>query len=114
MTDKAMLTALLTSGKLSEEEEGAFRSMLTRIDNGKQTTSLSSRQRQWIQAVYDRLGLADEEGSANLISSGKYVPTAAEMVKRYPWEMKKGPRKPPGRKCPEGTSACKCCETCKV
>jgi len=109
-----MLTALLTCGKLSEEEESAFRSMLSQIDNAKQVKTLSSRQRQWAESVYAKLGLMDEEGSANLISSGKYVPTAAEMVKRYPWELKRGPRKPPGRKCPEGTGACKCCETCRM
>ena len=113
MTDKSMLGALLASGKLSEEEEQAFRSMLERIDSGKRVGTLTPKQRQWAQAVYARLDLAAEEGSANLISSGKYVPTAAEMKKKYSWETARKPRKPPGRACPEGVGACKTCEVCR-
>ena len=74
---------------------------------------LTPKQREWAESVYDRLDLEAEEGSANLVSSGAYTPTAAEKAKKYPWEFAPKPRKPPGRPCPEGTGACKCCETCK-
>jgi ribosome assembly protein YihI (activator of Der GTPase) len=60
MTDKAMLTALLTCGRLTEEEEAAFRSMLERLENNKKTTTLSAKQRQWVQTVHTRLDLTAE------------------------------------------------------
>jgi hypothetical protein len=114
MTDKTILTALLTCGKLSEDEEAAFRNMLERLENNKKPTALTVKQRQWTQLVYDRLDLTAEEGSANLISSGKYVPSAEEMQKKYPWETARKPRKPPGRMCPEGTGLCKVCVSCRA
>src|SRR5512137_2292918 len=96
MNDKTILTALLNSGKLSEEEEEAFRGMLERLDsNSRNTKTLSDRQRKWANAVYTRLGLKDEEPCQNLYSSGK-VPKPSKPIPVYPWELNR-PLKPPGK-----------------
>lgn len=96
MNDKTILTALLGSGKISEEEEDAFRSMLERLDlDPRGNKTLSDRQRKWANIVYDRLKLADEEPSKNLFSSGK-VPKSSKPVPIFPWELNR-PLKPPGR-----------------
>jgi len=113
MTDKAMLTALLTSGRLTADEETVFRDMLDKLENGKKNAKLTNKQLQWAQSVFDKLDLSAEDGSANLISSGKYVPSADERKKKYAWESARKPRKPPGRTCPEGSDPCKICETCR-
>lgn len=96
MNDKTILTALLNCGKLSEEEEEAFRGMLGRLDSDlRSTKTLSDRQRKWANMVYDRLGLKDEEPCKNLFSSGK-VPKPTKPLPIYPWELNK-PLKPPGK-----------------
>jgi len=96
MNDKTILTALLNCGKLSEEEEEAFRGMLGRLDSDlRNTKTLSDRQRKWADAVYDRLKLKDEEPCQNLYSSGK-VPKPSGRVPIFAWELNK-PLKPPGR-----------------
>jgi hypothetical protein len=111
-TGAALLHALLDSERLTEDEDRAFRGMLNRIEG--MPYKLTERQRVWAEEVYERLDLAAEDGSENLISSGAYVPTAKELARKFPWENMPKPRKPPGRSCPEGVGPCKCCDPCKV
>lgn len=89
-TDIEILDALLSNReRLSSEEEEAFQNMRFNIEN---CHILSSKQRQWADAVYSRLEL-EADRSLNLVSSGQ-VPRG--NVPRYAWELNK-PLKPPGR-----------------
>ena len=95
MNDRILLAALLTSGRLSEEEESAFRNMLEKLDSKlRNAGTLSARQRTWAQSIYDRLGLIDEEPCQNLYSQGIGKPD--KPLPKYSWEMNK-PLRPPGR-----------------
>lgn len=97
MNDKTLLASLLNCGKLTEEEEEAFRGMLSHLDSDRRgSRTLSDRQRKWAQAVYERHKLDQEEPCQNLYSSGK-VPKPDKPVTIYPWELNR-PLKPPGRK----------------
>jgi hypothetical protein len=96
MNDRSILTALLGCGALSDEEDSAFRGMLTYLEHDKRgaARTLSTRQRQWAEAVYARLHLDKDEPCKNLYSQGVGHPTKPLPV--YPWELNK-PLRPPGR-----------------
>lgn len=96
ISDMELLRTLLNSGLLLESELKAFSAMLWRLEEGK-FDSLTARQREWTEDVYDKYDLQSQEGAKNLISSGKYVPTSEERVKKYSWESMPKPLKPPGR-----------------
>jgi hypothetical protein len=89
---------LLNSGALSDEEDQAFRSMLSFIDADKRTNPrvLSSRQRSWAESVYKKLGLDKDEPSENLFSTGA-VKKLAGPLPTMGWEKFPRPLKPPGR-----------------
>lgn len=98
MKDQAILAALLGSEKLSDDEERAFRSMLSLIDDTERRSPkmLTSRQRAWAESVYKRLHLDEEEPSQNLYSTGA-VKKPAGPLPVMGWEKFPRPLKPPGR-----------------
>lgn len=95
--DKRMLTELIESGRLNEEQEKAFTSMLEELEAGKRG-SLTGRQRDWVAGVHGRFGL--DPGTANLVSSGQVKVTAQERKSLNQFLTHLGPKplKPPGRK----------------
>lgn len=97
MTDRSILTALLSCGALSDEEDSAFRGMLSYLESDKKgaSRSLTTKQRQWAESVYARLHLDRDDPCQNLYSKGVGHPTKPLPV--YPWELNR-PLKPPGRK----------------
>lgn len=96
VSDIELLQRLLDSDLLAESESKAFNDMLGRLERGT-FDGLTGPQRKWAEDVYDKHDLQSQEGAKNLISSGKYVPTQAELEKRYSWELMPKPLKPPGR-----------------
>lgn len=98
--DIRMLAALLDSGKLTDDEHDAFSSMLSRLEEhvGGRPVYLSEKQRKWVESVYNKLRLKDQEGCANLYSNGVGHPDPNKPVKKYPWELAPKPLAPPGRK----------------
>ena len=95
-TDRALLGALVESGKLSDVEDSAFRDMLEKLEF-KPGSSLSPDQRGWADKVYRKLGLDDEEGCHNLVSRGLVKVTSAERAKKFGYELAPRPLKPPGQ-----------------
>ena len=90
LTDQQLLAALLGNAiRLSEQEETAFKEMEQRLNRYR----LSPRQRQWAEAVYDRLDL-EADRTLNLVSTGQVERT---KVPRFAWEENL-PLKPPGRR----------------
>ncbi len=97
MKDQALLAALLGSDKLTDDEDRAFRSMLSFIDSERRSVrTLSARQRAWAESVYKRLHLDEEEPSQNLYSTGA-VPKPTGPLPQMGWEKFPKPLKPPGR-----------------
>lgn len=94
ITDKDLLSRLLESPKLREDEREAFGDMYDRLDN-KRIKNLSHRQRQWCETVYERMDLAGEESCANLFSRGVGLPK--KPLGKFAFEMLPLPDKPPGR-----------------
>lgn len=97
LSDKRLLARLLAA-HLADDERQAFSDMLARLETSRRP-ALSAAQRAWCERVYERLDLDAEMGCANLVSSGKYVPTEEERKPRYFWERPENrPLKPPGRR----------------
>jgi hypothetical protein len=91
LSDAALLKRLLAhKDRLTDEEADAFSDMSDRLAVNQR--KLSSRQREWAEAVYDRLDI-QAEYSRNMVSSGD---VKKEKVPTFWWEEHK-PLKPPGR-----------------
>jgi uncharacterized membrane protein len=70
--DIQLLTVLVDSGELSDDEDKVFRSMLSQIDrDARQPKTLSKKQREWAESVYHKLGLDRDAPSENLYSTGQ-------------------------------------------
>lgn len=95
-SDIELLKRLITSDRLTNSQYGAFTGMLSKLLAGD-SKELTGAQRQWAEDIYEKLDLQAEEGAQNLISSGRYVPTEEERLKKYGWETMPKPLKPPGR-----------------
>lgn len=91
-TDRATLSALLTSGKLSGSQQSIFQGMYDDLMGGK-IIGLSPKQRLWADTLYEQFKLGDirfaerKEARAR-IRQGEQ--TALDKMPR--------PLKPPGRK----------------
>lgn len=94
MTHIQKLEVLLQDDRLADNEREAFHDMQLAIQNGVRAT-LSRPQAKWVDDVYGRLGLADEEASQNLWSRGK-VPVGIVEPPRH-FELMPKPLRPPGR-----------------
>lgn len=102
MTDRELLSELIDSGKLSDDEQTSFESMFDWIvsRDGRQ---LSEAQRKWVRAIGLAKGVIAEEAQ-NLFSSGK-VPVGI-ATKKTDGELKaaeilaRRPLAPPGRRTP--------------
>ena len=94
-SDRLVLSALLTSGKLTSGEERAFRSMLESLDSGQ--VRLTPPQRMWVDQIYDKLRL-DQQAFPNKAVKSKTA-AAMERLNEHPLDrmMKTRPLKPPGR-----------------
>jgi len=95
--EKEMLSELLASGRLTEDQQDAFADMHEKLDNGVYD-SLTKKQRQYVKGVHEKLGL--DPGVRNLISTGQVKVTAQEKASLQSFLGSLGPlpKKPPGRK----------------
>jgi len=91
LTDQQLIEALLKCDRLSEREEKAFTDMQGQMQIRRKP--LTSPQRQWADAVYDRLEL-EADRTINMVSTGQAL---RGNVPTFDWE-KSLPKKPPGRK----------------
>lgn len=90
-----VLSALLYSGKLTPQEEKAFRSMLEALDSGQ--VKLTPSQRMWADQIHDKLRL-DTKPEPKVVVKSKTA-KAAEHRMSHPYDemVKNRPLKPPGR-----------------
>ena len=98
LPETKLLTELIDSEKLSDEELEAFSGMLDDLTSGK-IKKLTPKQKDWAEGIHCKLNL--DPGTANLVSSGQVKVTEAqkEDLKKF-IENAVGPKrlKPPGRK----------------
>lgn len=92
LSDMKILQILLADHRLSDREREVFEDMQERLDVGFRT-GLSKSQRTWVDEVYNRLELDDEQGSQNLVSSGVVAKEVSK--KKYAFEKFDRPMLPP-------------------
>jgi hypothetical protein len=97
LSDTKLLTELLDSEKLKDEEVEAFSSMLNNLTSGK-LKKLTPNQRDWAEGVHCSLNL--DPGTCNLVSSGQVKVTDAQREDLKKFLEKLGPKRlrPPGKK----------------
>jgi hypothetical protein len=91
-SDRQTLSALLLSGKVTLDEERAFRSMFNALENGQ--IRLTPPQRMWADEIYNKLKLDDAKPS-----KFKKLPSKPNGVTASPYDelVKNRPLKPPGK-----------------
>jgi hypothetical protein len=96
LTDTKVLKDLIDNDELTEEEFEAFSSMLDDLTCGK-FKKLTTKQRNWAEAVHGRLNL--DPGTANLVSSGKVKVTEKQKAELKDFFASLGPKRlrPPGK-----------------
>ncbi len=97
-SEQELLEDCLESGKLDEATEKAFREWYEKTASGLWVGALTIRQRQWLDAVCERLGI--DPGAENMVSSGKMKVTEGEQRRLREFVAGLGPKplKPPGRR----------------
>lgn len=97
LDDQELLSSLLESSKLTQDQTEAFERMLGDL-KAHRFPRLSKRQRDWAEDLHARLGL--DPGTENLVSSGKMSVTADERKGLQEFIASLGPKhlKPPGRR----------------
>lgn len=93
LSDDDLLEKLLEEMDVGDKFK-VFSNMLEQVQTGR---PLSPKQRDWAEDEFKKHNLDDELPAENIISSGRYVPTAEERAKKYPFEMMPKPLRPPGR-----------------
>jgi hypothetical protein len=90
-TDRATLSALLTSGKLTGGEQTAFQGMYDDIMQGRRI-SLSPEQRLWADTVYNKHKLGDIRAASRREARVRVRYEETNFLDKMP-----RPLKPPGR-----------------
>jgi hypothetical protein len=89
-SDRATLSALLTSGKLTGGELSAFQQMYDDLMGGK-IIDLSKKQRLWADSVYEKYKVGEIRAQVR-----KEARARVQTPQVFPWETNL-PKKPPGR-----------------
>jgi hypothetical protein len=90
-TDRATLSALLTSGKLTGSEQGVFQGWYDDIMGGKRI-GLSPKERLWADSVYEKHKLGDARYAGRKEARARIRKDEVSLLDKMP-----RPLKPPGR-----------------
>ncbi len=82
-TDRVVLNALLTCGKLSRGEHSAFQAMYDDVVSGR-VINLSKKQRLWADSVYDKYKIGEMKSEKRKEARSRILTTAPGLSGERP------------------------------